>query len=131
MLPQAHGRVVATSTKGQLEAAISEAVTKFEREFKGRGPSEVRTYIVQDLIVVRLKGVLIPAEEHLLADGDTAAGRELVKHVREALIEKGRPRLESMIAELTGRRVMSLHADISTKANERVIVFTLDGEVEL
>ena len=117
-------------TKGQIEAAISEAITKFEREFKGRGPTEVRTYIIQDLIVVRLKGVLIPAEEHLLANGDDVVGRELVKHVREALIEKGRPALESIITELTGRKVVSLHADISTKTDERLIVFTLDHEVE-
>ncbi len=118
-----------TKTKGETEAAISAAITKFEREFKGRGPTEVRTYIIEDLIVVRLKGVLIPAEEHLLADGDAGVGRQLVKHVREALIEKGRPRLESIIRELTGRKVTSVHADISTKADERVIVFTLDEEV--
>lgn len=86
--------------------------------------------MIEDLIVVRLKGVLIPAEEHLLADGETAVGRQLVKHVREALIEKGRPRLESIIRELTGREVTSVHADISTKADERIIVFTLDAEVE-
>lgn len=119
-----------TKTKGQTEAAISAALTKFEREFKGRGPTEVRTYMIEDLIVVRLKGVLIPAEEHLLADGETAVGRQLVKQVREALIEKGRPRLESIIRELTGREVTSVHADISTKADERIIVFTLDAEVE-
>ena len=119
-----------TKTKGQIEAAISEAITKFEREFKGRGPTEARTYIIEDLVVVRLKGVLIPAEEHLLANGGAVVERELVKHVREALIEKGRPRLESIIRELTGRKVVSLHADISTKADERIIVFTLDEEVE-
>ena len=117
-------------TKGQIEAAISEAITKFEREFKGRGPTEARTYIIQDLIVVRLKGILIPAEEHLLANGDAVVGRELVKHIRETLIEKGRPRLESIITGLTGRKVLSLHADISTRADERIIVFTLDKEVE-
>jgi len=119
-----------TKTKGQIEAAISEAITRFEREFKGRGPTEVRTYVIEDLILVRLKGVLVPAEEHLLANGDLGVGRELVKHVREVLIEKGRPRLESIIRELTGRKVTSLHADISTKANERIILFTLDEEVE-
>ena len=119
-----------TKTKGQVEAAISEAITKFEREFKGRGPTEVRTYLVQDLVVVRLKGILIPAEEHLLANGDAVVGRQLVKHVREALIERGRPRLESIITGLTGKKVLSLHADVSTKADERIIVFTLDEEVE-
>ena len=43
-------------TKGQIEAAVSEAVTKFEKEHTGRGPSDVRTYVVEDMIVVRLGG---------------------------------------------------------------------------
>lgn len=117
-------------TKGQIEAAISAALTKFERGYTGRGPSDVRTYVIEDLILVRLKGLLAPAEEHLVTEGDASAGRDIVKHFRGALIEKARPILEPMIADITGRKLVSLHADISTRVGERIIVFTLDGEVE-
>ena len=48
-------------TIGQLESEISKAVTQFEREHLGRGPRETRTYIIQDIILVRLKGVLTPS----------------------------------------------------------------------
>lgn len=43
-------------TKGQLEAKLSEAVSKFEMEYMGRGPKTIRTFIAKDLIVVRLSG---------------------------------------------------------------------------
>ncbi len=45
-------------TRGQVEAEISEAIIKFEKEYMGRGPLETKSYIIDDLILVRLKDVL-------------------------------------------------------------------------
>ena len=45
-------------TKGQMEAENCEAVIKFEKEFMGRGPLEAKTYIIDDIVLVRLKKVL-------------------------------------------------------------------------
>lgn len=50
-------------TKGQTEAKISEAIIKFEKKFMGRCPLETNTSIVKDVILIRCKGVLTPAEE--------------------------------------------------------------------
>jgi uncharacterized protein YbcI len=44
----------------QLEAKISEALIKFEKEFMDRGPMEADTFIVRDAVMLRLKGVLTP-----------------------------------------------------------------------
>ncbi len=52
-------------TKGQAEAKISEAVSKFEIEYMGRGPKQIRTQIIQDLIIIRLKGFLSQSEQKL------------------------------------------------------------------
>ena len=52
-------------SKGELEAAIRTAIIKFEQEFLGRGPDDVRASLVKDLVVIRLKGVLTPAERQL------------------------------------------------------------------
>ncbi len=114
-------------TKGQIEAEISEAFVKFEKEYMGRGPDETKTYILEDMVVIRLRRVLTPAEQQLAKAGDDARGRTLIKQVRTELIEKARPLLEPIIAELTGKRVKSLHTDISTITGERIIVFTLEG----
>jgi len=116
-------------SKGQIEAEISEALIKFEKEYMGRGPDETKTYLLDDIVVVRLQRVLTPAEKQLAEANDSAKGRVLVKQVRTELLEKARPFLEKTIAEITGRRVISLHTDISTISGERVIIFTLESPV--
>jgi uncharacterized protein YbcI len=116
----------ADRTKGQIEAEISEAVTRFEKEFMGRGPLETRTYIIDDMVIVRLKGVLTRAEYRLVKSERNAKARDLIKQVRIELLENGRPLLEDIIKDALRRKVRSLHTDISTMTGERLIIFTLD-----
>ena len=112
-------------TRGQLEAEISEAVTRFEKEYMGRGPLETRTYIIDDMVIVRLKGVLTKAEYRLVASERNSKARELIKQVRIELLENGRPLLEDIIKDILRRKVRSMHTDISTMTGERLIIFTL------
>lgn len=114
-------------TKGETEAEISERMVQFEIDYMGRGPQEVRTHIVEDMLVVRLKAVLTPAERQLTKSPD---GVELIKKVRCTLLENAKPILSQVIADITGAKVLSLHTDISTVSGERVIVFTLDRDLE-
>lgn len=114
-------------TKGQMEAKISEAIIKFEREFMGRGPKETVTCIIKDAVLVRLKGVLTPAEEQLVK---TPGGADLIKKARIQLLEGARALLKNVISDITGCRTKSLHSDISTKTGERIIVFVLDKDLE-
>jgi len=119
--------MAASQTKGQLEASIAAAITQFERDHLGRGPREVRAWIIQDLILVRLRRVLTPAEEKLARDPE---GRRLVKEMRRQLVEGSRSILDDMIEELTGVPVVSLHSDISVLTGERIIVFTMAQDLE-
>ncbi len=113
-------------TKGQIEAEISKAVVRFEREYKGRGPADVKTDLVRDMLIVRLKGVLTPAEVQLVKSGEI----ELLKQVRTKLLESGREWLEKNVREITGVPVLSMHADLSTRTGERVIIFILSENLE-
>lgn len=114
-------------TKGQLEAKISEAMIRFEKEFMGRGPTETVTCIIKDAVLVRLKGVLTPAEEQL---AKTSEGADLIKEIRIQLLESARALLRNIIIEVTGCKLKSLHSDISAKTGERIIVFILDKDLE-
>ncbi len=114
-------------TRGQVEAEISNAIIRFEKEYMGRGPVEAKTYLIDDMVLVRLKGVLTQAEHRLASGPEAPRGRDLVKQVRQELLEKARPILASLIESLTGRTMVSLHTDISTATGERIIVFVLDG----
>ncbi len=114
-------------TKGQIESQIGEAIIKFEMEYMGRGPKETKVYIIKDMVLVRLKGVLTAAEEQLTK---SAEGAELIKKTRMQLLEGARVLLENIVSEITGCQIKSLHTDISTKTGERVIIFTLEQNLE-
>lgn len=113
-------------TRGELEAEICNAVIKFEKEYMGRGPLETKAYIIDDMVLVRLKNVLTQAEFKLAASSNRKDGSELIKRIRISLLEQGRPLLEAVVQEVLDVRVKSLHTDISTVTGERIILFTLE-----
>jgi uncharacterized protein YbcI len=112
-------------TQGEIEAAISEGISRFEQEYMGRGPKDIHTHLFGDFLVVRLRGVLTAAEQQLVKSLPAANGRELLKQVRNQLIETARPVVEALVQEITGIEVLSLHHDISTVTGEEVILLTL------
>jgi len=112
-------------TQGQIEAAICEGISRFEQDYMGRGPKDIHAHLINDLLVVRLKGVLTAAEQQLVKTLPAEKGRDLLKQVRTHLIETARPMMEAMVQEVTGVNVTSLHHDISTLTGEEVILFTL------
>jgi uncharacterized protein YbcI len=116
-------------TRGQLEAQICEAVIRFEKEYMGRGPLETKAYIIDDMVLVRLKNVLTQAELKLAGVRESKDGRELVKRIRITLLEQGRPLLETAVEKIVGVKVKSLHTDISTVTGERVILFSMESPV--
>jgi len=114
-------------TKGQIEAEVSNAMTKFELEYMGRGPKETKTFLIEDMVIVRLKGVLTDAERHLTK---TQEGRDLIKKVRATMLESARDLLSRVIRDIVGVDVTSLHTDISTNTGERMIIFTLAESID-
>jgi uncharacterized protein YbcI len=118
-------------TQGEIEAAVCEGMARFEREYMGRGPKDIRAHLIEDLLVVRLMGVLTAAERHLVQTLPAERGRNLLKEVRTHLIETARPHMEAMVAEATGVKVLSLHHDISTSTGEEVVLFTLAQLVDV
>ena len=114
-------------TKSEMEGAIRIAIIKFEQEFMGRGPDDVKTFVVRDLVIVRLKGVLTLAERQL---AKTAEGIDMVKQLRQNLIALGRDKLCEQVSVITGAKTLALFTDIDVQVGERVFVFTLDRDIQ-
>lgn len=112
-------------SQGEIEAAVSEGISRFEQEYMGRGPKHIHCHLLGDLLLIRLQGVLTAAEQQLVKTLPSEKGRDLLKQVRTQLIEMARPLLEPMVEEITGCKVLSLHQDISTVTGEEVMLFTL------
>jgi uncharacterized protein YbcI len=114
-------------TKGQLEAEISDAMVKLQREHTGRGPNQAHTYIIEDMVIVRMQEVLTPAERQLTGNPH---GQSLVKQFHQQMHEIARKELEAIIESHTGCKVTSIHSDVSTKTGEQMSIFVLDRSLE-
>lgn len=112
-------------TQGEMEAAVCDGMSRFQQEYMGRGPKDIRTHLIGDLLLVRLQGVLTAAEQHLVTTLSPEKGRDLLKQVRSQLIEIARPALETLVQDITGIKPRSLHHDISTLTGEEIVIFTL------
>ena len=110
-------------TQGQAEAAFTQAIIQMEKEYLGRGPADCRTYFVEDMILIRLKGIMTLAEQKL---ADTKDGRSLVKETRRQLFESSRELIEEIVRRILGCSIVSLHTDMSTRTGERVLVVVVD-----
>jgi uncharacterized protein YbcI len=118
---------IAGKTKGQVEAELTRAIIQFEKEYLGRGPLEARTFLIDDLILIRLRGILTPAEAKL---AENREGQVLVKETRRQLFETSRPLIESIVHDILGVGLISLHTDMSTRTGERIVVLTVDSDLE-
>ncbi|MDA3957207.1 DUF2294 domain-containing protein [Oceanispirochaeta sp.] len=118
-------------TKGQMEEQICKALIHFEKEYMGRGPLEAKSYIIDDMVVLRMKGVLTPAENKLASSQEIDNGRAQIKQMRRTLIENGRTLLESVLQDILKVGIISMHSDLSTKTGERIIIFTLESAPDL
>ncbi len=118
------------SSIGQIQDAISKEVTKYYAQILGHGPKETRVYLIEDMVIVRLKGSLLPLEKKLLEGKE---GNELVKNIRHSLHEILTTHLTTIIENITKHTVISSHSDVSTKTGEiiEVFIFSNNYEVEL
>jgi len=112
-------------TQGEIESGICDGMSRFEQEYMGRGPKSIQCHLIDDLLVVRLGGVLTAAEQHLVKTLPPEKGRDLLKQVRTHLMQVARPFMEKLILEVAGVTVISLHHDISTVTGEEIVVFSL------
>ena len=133
-------------SQGEIEAAVSNGISKFHQTFTGRGPQDVRVHLVDTLLVVRLTGVLSSAERQLLQPNSADVGQHaassrltyetinghrnggigsLFRQIREEMIEAGKDYLAKVVLEASGVQVVNIYHDISTSTWEEIIVFSL------
>lgn len=112
---------------GQIEAELTKAIVRFEKEYLGRGPKDARTYIIDDMIFIRLQGILTPAEQKLAENKES---RILVKETRKQLFESSRPLLAEIVENITGAQLESLHTDMSSRTGERIVVLVTQENLE-
>jgi uncharacterized protein YbcI len=87
---------------GDVLTAISEGMVALLKEFYGRGPSRVKSYYEDDLVVCLLRGGFSRVEQTLFEGG---RGQAVIQQ-RMEFQDLMRARFEDVIRETTGRRVI-------------------------
>jgi uncharacterized protein YbcI len=109
---------------GQLLAAISRRIVGMLREHYGRGPIKAKTYVLDDMIVVVLRGSgFIPLEQTIMDSGEP----ERVLAMREDFQRVMAGRFQQVIEELTGRNVVAFVSRVNVEPDITMEVFFIDG----
>ena len=106
---------------GPLTAAISNAVVGLLREFTGRGPTQARTTIGSDTVVVTLRDSLTKAERTLAGRGQALE----VLAMRRAFQDTMREDLIAAVERLTHRTVEAFLSDNLHEPDVAVEIFLL------
>jgi len=109
---------------GQLLAAISTNIVAMLREHYGRGPTNAKTYVVDDIIVVVMRGSgFSPLEQTIMDSGEP----ELVIAMREDFQRVMARRFRQMIEDLTGRNVVAFVSRVHVEPDITMQSFFIDG----
>jgi uncharacterized protein YbcI len=109
---------------GRLLAAISTKIVAILREHYGRGPTRAKTYALDDLIVVVMRGSgFTPLEQTMMDDG----GAERVVAMRHDFQRLIGDRYKQAIEELTGRKVIAFLSQAHVEPDITVEIFFMDG----
>jgi len=92
----------AAASHGDVLTAISEGMVALLKEFYGRGPTRVKSYYEDDLVVCLLRGGFSRVEQTLFEGG---RGQSVIQQ-RMEFQDLMRARFEGVIRDATGRRVI-------------------------
>jgi uncharacterized protein YbcI len=111
---------------GRLLAAISTRIVALLREHYGRGPMKAKTYALDDIIVVVMRGSgFTPLEQTIMNSGEpdrAVAMREDFQRVMEA-------RYKETIEELTGRKVVAFLSQAHVEPDITIETFFIEGSI--
>lgn len=116
-----------TLSGGRLLAAISTSIVGILRERYGRGPMKAKTYALDDIIVVVMRGSGFTALEQTIMDSGEP---QRVVELREDFQRMMAERYQNMIEELTGRKVVAFLSQAHIEPDITMEVFFIDRPLE-
>jgi uncharacterized protein YbcI len=120
--------MTSTTSRGQLAAAVSNAIVGIHSRHYGKGPTKAKTYLVDDVVITVMQDVFTAVERTLIEHekGD------LVREVRTAFQFTLRDEFMEAIQAIVGREVRGFISQIDCDADIAVEVFLLaDGVTDV
>ena len=110
--------------RGQgLLARISNEMVRAQKEFFGKGPTQAKSYFLDDMLIVVMRGGLTTAEQTMLEFGHP----DQVRRFRQLFQDEMTERLTSRIEEITGRTVVNYQSQVLFDPDLLVEIFVFDS----
>jgi uncharacterized protein YbcI len=114
-----------TASRGQLAAAISNAIVGIHSKHYGKGPTKAKTYLIDDTIVCVMQDVFTTVEHTLIENGKG----DLVREVRTTFQYALRDEFIDSVHDIVGRRPRAFMSQIDCDADMAVEFFLLEDGV--
>jgi uncharacterized protein YbcI len=115
-------RMTGTSSRGQLAAAISNAIVGIHSKHYGKGPTRAKTYLIDDTVICVMQDVFTTVERTLI---ENSKG-DLVRDVRTTFQYTLRDEFKEAIRAITGRKARSFMSQIDCDADLAIEFFLLE-----
>ena len=112
---------------GQLLSAISNQIVAILREHYGRGPMKAKTYALDDLIVVGMRGSGFTSLEKTIMESGEPDRVVAMRHDFQRMMTR---RFTETIEELTGRNVVAFLSQAHVDPDITMEIFFIDGPLE-
>ena len=111
---------------GDLLSSISTEMTRAQKKYFGVGPTSTKSYMLDDFLMIVMRGSQTVAEKTMLDFGE----QDLVRAFRQAFENDMSEKLTGMIEELTGRKVLGYQSQILFEPEVVVELFFFDRDAE-
>jgi uncharacterized protein YbcI len=115
---------------GKLLSAISTSIVKLVREHYGRGPIKAKTYALDDIVLVVMRGSGFTPLEQTMMDSPDADSAERVVAMREDFQRMMTQRYRETIERLTGRKVLAFLSQAHVEPDITMEVFFVDEPLD-
>lgn len=114
------------TSHGAMVAEISRGLVHLHRRFYGRGPTQAKTYALDDTVTCMLAGGFTTVERTLIDDGRS----EDVERIRRSFQQAMRERFTGLVEDATGRSVIAYMSQVHTNPDMAVELFVLEPAEE-
>ncbi len=109
---------------GALLARISNEMVRAQKEFFGKGPTQAKSYMLDDMLIIVMRGGMTAAEKTMLEFGHADQVREFRQLFENSMTE----RLTGTMEELTGRKVATYQSQVMFDPDVVVEIFVFESE---
>lgn len=109
--------------RGQgLLARLSNEMVRAQKEFFGKGPTQAKSYILDDMLIIVMRGGMTTAEQTMLKFGRA----DQVRQFRQLFENEMTERLSHIVEQLTGRKVATYQSQVMFGPDVMVEMFVFD-----